>query len=324
MPAWLTHVCTGGMMFRHAAIGLLMAGVFAVALTAQEQVPSVMAGILTRDGIGARAIGLGTAFTAVADDTTAGYYNPAGLSAVDGVRTGGMYESKFAFDSGTSYQFLSGTYRLETIGLGTSVTLVQRSDRNIPTQGGYFDASETLLLVSGGWDLWQAIDGNGLDELSIGASMKFYGASGHDTARARGTGVDIGALARLAIGEIDLALGFRSSDVLGSTIRWMGTLHEVVETVPWGHNLGVSVGFDTPEILVAADVSVYPSQPELNTFKAGLEYSLFGLDIRAGIDGTTLVLGLGVVPLEWLRVDLAVVLHQDLGQSVVASTEIKL
>lgn len=42
-------------------------------------------------GVGARALGLGGAFTALADDATAIYWNPAGLSGLDGAQATGMH-----------------------------------------------------------------------------------------------------------------------------------------------------------------------------------------------------------------------------------------
>ena len=38
------------------------------------------AGAYLKMGVGARALGMGSAFTAVADDSTASFWNPAGLA----------------------------------------------------------------------------------------------------------------------------------------------------------------------------------------------------------------------------------------------------
>lgn len=47
------------------------------------QVTSVYAGGLSTSGQGSRAIGMGGAFTGVADDGSSIYYNPAGISQID-------------------------------------------------------------------------------------------------------------------------------------------------------------------------------------------------------------------------------------------------
>jgi len=44
-------------------------------------------------GMGARALGMGGAFVAVADDANAIYYNPAGLALIDGHDVTSMYST---------------------------------------------------------------------------------------------------------------------------------------------------------------------------------------------------------------------------------------
>lgn len=51
-----------------------------------------------RMGVGARALGMGGAFVAVANDVTAGYWNPAGLPWTCGWQIGGMYSSGMEVD----------------------------------------------------------------------------------------------------------------------------------------------------------------------------------------------------------------------------------
>ena len=51
--------------------------------------------------IGARALGMGNAFTAVADDATAGFWNPAGLIQWQGVKLFGV--NKFHDRSGLRF-----------------------------------------------------------------------------------------------------------------------------------------------------------------------------------------------------------------------------
>jgi hypothetical protein len=47
-------------------------------------------------GIGGRALGLGSAYTALADDITAGYWNPAGLSSLMYPQIALMHDERFA------------------------------------------------------------------------------------------------------------------------------------------------------------------------------------------------------------------------------------
>ncbi|MBN2564736.1 MAG: hypothetical protein JXB46_03410, partial [Candidatus Eisenbacteria bacterium] len=53
------------------------------------------AGEFLTHGVGARALGMGSAFVAVADDVTAGYWNPAGVADVDGRAVQLMHSETF-------------------------------------------------------------------------------------------------------------------------------------------------------------------------------------------------------------------------------------
>ena len=65
---------------------------WAASFFAAAQVTSVYAGGLSTSGQGSRAISMGGAFTGVADDGSSIYYNPAGMSQIDGttVEVGGL------------------------------------------------------------------------------------------------------------------------------------------------------------------------------------------------------------------------------------------
>ena len=73
--------------------------------------------------VGARAIGMGNAFTAMADDATAGFWNPAGLIQWQGVKVFGMNKlfdrSEYGFDpKGIAY-----TYRETALFWGNKIAL---------------------------------------------------------------------------------------------------------------------------------------------------------------------------------------------------------
>lgn len=67
------------------------------------------AGAFLRIGAGARALGMGTAFTAVADDHSAFVYNPAGVALIEGREVG------------ISYAFMSFDRRLGFVGFVTEL-----------------------------------------------------------------------------------------------------------------------------------------------------------------------------------------------------------
>ncbi len=71
---------------------LVFLAVVAAAPTARA---AKFAGAFMEDGGGARALGMGGAFAAVADDPTATFWNPAGLSRLDSRELFLMHDERF-------------------------------------------------------------------------------------------------------------------------------------------------------------------------------------------------------------------------------------
>jgi hypothetical protein len=76
------------------------------------------AGAFQQLGLGARALGMGGAFVGVADDATAGFWNPAGLVQIQ-MRTFGIFFRRMTLDRRVSYITYSQPIRKEaTISIG--------------------------------------------------------------------------------------------------------------------------------------------------------------------------------------------------------------
>jgi hypothetical protein len=67
--------------------------------------------------LGARAMGMGGAFVAVADDVTALHWNPAGLAGLNGVQVFGMRTSVYSVE-GLSEDAVLASYGAERVGFG--------------------------------------------------------------------------------------------------------------------------------------------------------------------------------------------------------------
>lgn len=117
------------------------------------------AGAYLRLGAGVRALGMGGAFVAVANDVTANYWNPAGLSRIAEPQLIGMY-SRLALDR--HYNYVAAAYPFHaagTVSLGWvnySVTKIEARDAT-GALAGDFANGENALLISYGKTLSHAI-----------------------------------------------------------------------------------------------------------------------------------------------------------------------
>jgi long-chain fatty acid transport protein len=121
--------------------------------------PALWAGGWNNNLIGCRAISLGGAFAAIADDASAIYYNPAGLSFQEYSFT----LSISGFNASPTYQFSDS--------LGTSIE--SKSNFSIPQIFFVFKASDRLTL---GFGAYVPYAGGGMEwnESSLGLYIKSY------------------------------------------------------------------------------------------------------------------------------------------------------
>jgi long-subunit fatty acid transport protein len=107
-------------------------------------------------GAGARAGGMADAFAAVADDVTAAYYNPAGLTQLKGVQLSGAHTMLFEDVSYDALNFAvpwqkEKTYSRHVLALGIYNLRVSEIERRVSdTTGsiGTFDSSDAAYAVS--------------------------------------------------------------------------------------------------------------------------------------------------------------------------------
>jgi hypothetical protein len=145
-----------------------------------------------RQGAGARASGMGGAFVAVADDATAGYWNPAGLSQMDLY----VYQACLQYailPNDASLSFLSYAFLVPNVGnfsiawMNFSIGAIDTNDENAEFLG-HFSNSENTVFVSYGRKVYGLVPG-----LSLGASLKFL-HQGYEGYSAMGPGLDLGVL----------------------------------------------------------------------------------------------------------------------------------
>jgi hypothetical protein len=162
-------------------------------------------------GAGARPLGMGGSFVAIADDATATYWNPAGLGGLSRTEITFMRAGIFGLDS---YNFLNyvqplgsvGTFGLSWIRLGIDdipITELRTSGNmsasNRPFISGYMQNTENAFVLSYGRRLKSGIpliarQSQGT-ELQVGGNAKFlYNSVSRVQRNAIGFGGDIGLI----------------------------------------------------------------------------------------------------------------------------------
>ncbi len=246
-----------------------------------------------RIGVGARALGLGGAFVALADDGSAPYWNPAGLAQT--ARPGMMFMHAEQFGSIANHDFASYVQPLDVEGArsAVAVSLVRFSvDDILVTRDAYDDLdhngrrdegepilpdrfytdsdTEYALLLSyarGAGDRW-----------SWGGNLKLIRQGLLDNT-SFGMGIDLGLLCRPAA---SWGLGARLTDAATTRISW-DTGHR--ETLQPSLTLGATWSRDLPGLRGRLNTAVAVA----NTFDGRSEASqasggAWGGDLQGGFE----------------------------------------
>ena len=220
-------------------------------------------------GVGARALGLGGAYTALSDEASGLAWNPAGAAGLTKRELGVTHAELFA---GTRYDFIGfvqpskfGSFGASAIHL--SQAALQGRDEAGRTTGS-FGASDSAVALS--YAAWAPL------ELKVGGSLKFV-QSAIGAVSAQTAALDLGAqrtLGRLGPGMPALGVAVQN---LGPGMKYAG------ETSPLPLVVAVGAAYKLPMGLTfAAD---YKQRPNLRTseFCLGTEYALLsGFALRGG------------------------------------------
>jgi len=201
--------------------------------------------------IGSRAVGMGSAFTALANDGSAMYWNPAGIG-FNHLRNVYVNHSDWIADITFDYFSLSLPLNKNRF-LGINVTSVTMGEMEV-TRYGNEDTGETFSASDNAFGLTYAL--NLTDRFSIGFNGKYIQqtiANNH----ANGLALDLGTL-------FDTPYGFR----LGTSIS----------------NFGPKMKMTGDDLLVAVDVdeSIHGNNESVTGFLATDEFDL-PLVLRVGI-----------------------------------------
>jgi len=277
------------------ALSLVQAASLAATYTAID--PSAI-------GVGARSLGMGKAYVAVAEDAESIFMNPGGLGRMKTMKLTSMASSLMG---DVNYAVLAGTYPLEVGSLGIGYIGSRVDDiwvlgRNAVSSthyaspsamGGY---SNSVLSVAYGLPL-ETVTPLGRN-IYVGANLKYFDQNGSgtdDASSASGHGIDLD-LGILYTPNPWLSLGLDQQNILpagmGGSIAFKSGIEESIPSVT---KLGAKVNVLGPQdkallnssvkLNVAADADMYLQTGRPAAVHLGAEFwPMDILAVRAGID----------------------------------------
>ncbi|MGB7061556.1 MAG: PorV/PorQ family protein [Candidatus Zixiibacteriota bacterium] len=251
------------------------------------------AGPFLQLGFGARALGMGGAFVAVADDATGGFFNPAGLVQIT-KRTFGAFYRKMPQDRRLSYVVYNqpvrdeATIALAWINAGVTDVMGRDSDGN-PT-GEISNYQNAVQMLFG-----RKI----IEQFSVGLTIEYIQFNLANIS-AYGVGFGVSAMGRptpelrlgLAVENLGMKYSWTSGDywtrhnpdVLGSSVE---------EDFPFNVRLGGSYLLFNDRVLVSSEIEKNEKQKE--KIHLGVEgWALENVAGRMGYDRGSFTFGLGL------------------------------
>ena len=183
-------------------------------------------------GIGARAVGMGGAYTSIVDDGTALHWNPAGLARVDGHR---LMLSHVSWLSDAQYQYASYA---RPFGRDAAIGVALEQGGADPwdnTGEGSFEPGDFAGIVGYGRRMTA--------DLGVGADLKFLSSSLDDRG-ASSVAVDLGVLYRV-----------NDDTSVGAAVRNLGPgLTFISDSDPLPATLAVGVSHRWHDVLLSMDL----------------------------------------------------------------------
>ncbi|MDD3642228.1 MAG: PorV/PorQ family protein [Candidatus Krumholzibacteria bacterium] len=242
-------------------------------------------------GAGSRAIAMGGAFTAIGDDASVLYYNPAALKRNPAPTLMASHIQLFSGFTDATYDYFGLAW--PTLGAGsfgagllTTGTGGIRGFDEFSRETGEFSYRESQGILSYAFDVpWRWV---GL--VSVGASLKVVNQTVGEFADT-GTGVDLGLLYRQDWLP-GLVLGMNLQDIVGARTKLVSVSDKVYRTMMFGLGYTRRVGAES-----AMTIAVQMDMPELadTDYRFGAEFTFKRMvSIRLGYDSEQITAGLGI------------------------------
>jgi hypothetical protein len=236
--------------------------------------------------VGARAMGMGSAFSSIADDGTAFFWNPAGTSLAEGKILSAMYSSQHGSIGNPLANYLFTGFSLPISSVNVSVNWIRFSADDLQRfddltgiespqdreeavrraqQGNFFSNSEDAFIFSfskmnvfhldWGWSLFEVPI-----EIPVGANFKIIKQNIAENS-ASGIGVDIGTMVRFNMKDFtfseawpQVSIGLTFKDIGGSKISWdTQRQHRIEQSTVWGISFNQPLEFIDTEVVLSYD-----------------------------------------------------------------------
>ncbi len=244
-------------------------------------------------GVGGRALGMGGAYTAVANDVTAGYWNPAGLARIDYPQISLMHEEHFgnlvnynyggiAIPYGKDMSFGISAIRLSVDGIpDTREALIDKTTGqviyDITNPNGRLDPDRVKEFSNTDYAFYLTFAKRQSDKFYWGANVKIIK---RDIAEfsAMGIGFDIGAI----YNPFDkLYIAANLTDATTTIVAWSGSGRNelITPTLKLGTAYGIS--FFGLDIMPAVDFDIrFENRRFASTFNLGP----VSFDVKGGLE----------------------------------------
>ena len=256
---------------------------------------------VNRMGVGTRALGMGGAYVAAANDAAGAYWNPAELAWTCGTQFTGMMALGLEADRRMSYFGLSHRFEWGALGaslLTSGMSDILQTDASGAPMGGTFNYGDLGLMVHGAY---------ATDVVSLGATFKYI-HQGLNADLGNGSDDGVGGFgfdAGVALQPVDwMRLGVALKDVateVGSD--------EEANSIPWDLRAGVAF-MPLAGFTFALDLNKVEDLDELR-LRTGAEYAFplsndLGGAVRLGLNDQKFTAGLGL-RVKFLQFDYAFV-----------------